>query len=203
MAFRSTTASSSLLDQWRHTPPPETWRGWLMTLVITAGAFILRCWHIGQPSAIMFDETVYAKDAYSMYQFGYQGTWTWGAAIALLIGLLRWAIRRDQRFGIIVMAVAAIWLPWVLTTNHRVFAYYAAPMIPFMAIGLAMLLGGLVNPVPTSWRELSRARQVSLTIGAVYLLAVVGDFCFNYPIYTGHVLTTAHWMWRMWLPGWI
>jgi len=128
----------------------------------------------------------------------------WAAAVAVIVGLVLWVIRRDQRFSVVVLATCAVWLPWVFTTGHKVFAYYAAPMIPFMAIGLAMLLGRVLTPRSVQgWQALGRARKVVVMAVIVYLLAVAGDFFFNYPIYTGQVLTTAHWMWRMWLPGWI
>ena len=45
--------------------------GWLGPIGIGLLAFALRVWRLGYPERIMFDETYYAKDAYSLTQFGY------------------------------------------------------------------------------------------------------------------------------------
>ena len=44
---------------------------WIGTAAITALAFFLRLWHLGQPRVFAFDETYYAKDAWSLLHFGY------------------------------------------------------------------------------------------------------------------------------------
>ncbi len=56
----------------RLTPPMPTdvlW-GWLGPLLITAVAGVLRFWDLGRPKAFIFDETYYAKDAWSLLHFG-------------------------------------------------------------------------------------------------------------------------------------
>ncbi|MDQ1600630.1 MAG: dolichyl-phosphate-mannose-protein mannosyltransferase [Actinomycetota bacterium] len=56
----------------RLTPPMPTdvlW-GWLGPLLITAVAGVLRFWNLGRPKAFIFDETYYAKDAWSLLHFG-------------------------------------------------------------------------------------------------------------------------------------
>ena len=52
--------------------PSSGWRGWIGPLVVTALAFFLRIWHISTPRAFSFDETYYAKDAWSLLHFGYE-----------------------------------------------------------------------------------------------------------------------------------
>ena len=55
----------------RLTPPMPTdvlW-GWLGPLLITAVAGVLRFWDLGRPKAFIFDETYYAKDAWSLLHF--------------------------------------------------------------------------------------------------------------------------------------
>lgn len=52
---------------------PETrWRGWFGPLAVTLLAAILRLVNLGQPRAVVFDETYYAKDALSLLLFGYE-----------------------------------------------------------------------------------------------------------------------------------
>lgn len=63
------------IDQLRHSLPPDRILGWIVTLVITGIAFVIRFVKLGYPARIMFDETYYAKDAWSLLQMGYEGVW--------------------------------------------------------------------------------------------------------------------------------
>ena len=56
--------------------PTDRVMGWVVTLAITGLAFLIRVVHLGTPKTIMFDETYYAKDAWSLLRFGYEGRWT-------------------------------------------------------------------------------------------------------------------------------
>lgn len=49
--------------------------GWLVTLGITAMALGLRLYNLGFPRTIMFDETYYAKEAYSIQKMGFETVW--------------------------------------------------------------------------------------------------------------------------------
>ena len=44
---------------------------WVAALAITALALFLRTWRLGRPHSFSFDETYYAKDAWSLAHFGY------------------------------------------------------------------------------------------------------------------------------------
>ncbi|GGF52473.1 phospholipid carrier-dependent glycosyltransferase [Marmoricola endophyticus] len=45
--------------------------GWVATFAVGGLALFLRLWHLGRPHAFEFDETYYAKDAWSLLHFGY------------------------------------------------------------------------------------------------------------------------------------
>jgi dolichyl-phosphate-mannose--protein O-mannosyl transferase len=45
--------------------------GWVGPLAVATLALVLRVWHLGRPNLLVFDETYYAKDAYSLLQHGY------------------------------------------------------------------------------------------------------------------------------------
>ncbi|HET7326197.1 MAG TPA: phospholipid carrier-dependent glycosyltransferase [Nocardioidaceae bacterium] len=45
--------------------------GWIGPLAIALLAGVLRFWRLGYPNALLFDETYYAKDAFSLLRFGY------------------------------------------------------------------------------------------------------------------------------------
>jgi dolichyl-phosphate-mannose-protein mannosyltransferase len=60
--------------------------GWIASLVITVMAFLLRLWHLGTPHVFEFDETYYAKDAWSMLHFGYARNYVANADQSILAG---------------------------------------------------------------------------------------------------------------------
>ncbi len=47
----------------------------MVTLAITAIAFAIRIVNLGYPNKLVFDETYYPKDAWTLWKFGYEGTW--------------------------------------------------------------------------------------------------------------------------------
>lgn len=49
--------------------------GWLWPLAVTALAAFLRLWDLGRPHTLVFDETYYVKQAYSMLARGYEAQW--------------------------------------------------------------------------------------------------------------------------------
>ncbi|MFI9269852.1 dolichyl-phosphate-mannose--protein mannosyltransferase [Kitasatospora sp. NPDC052896] len=58
--------------------------GWAAALAVTALAGLLRFWRLGHPRAVLFDETYYAKDAWSLLTYGYEGSWPDDADARLL-----------------------------------------------------------------------------------------------------------------------
>jgi dolichyl-phosphate-mannose--protein O-mannosyl transferase len=49
--------------------------GWVVTLSITAIAFAIRLVNLGYPNKLVFDETYYPKDAWTLWKFGYETNW--------------------------------------------------------------------------------------------------------------------------------
>lgn len=49
--------------------------GWLIAAVLTVAAAVLRFWDLANPQELLFDETYYVKDAYSLWHFGYERAW--------------------------------------------------------------------------------------------------------------------------------
>ncbi|WP_407552389.1 phospholipid carrier-dependent glycosyltransferase [Streptomyces sp. Pv4-95] len=60
------------------------WSGWTGPLLVALFAGILRFWDLGSPRKVIFDETYYPKDAWSLLQYGYEGTWAKNANDALI-----------------------------------------------------------------------------------------------------------------------
>ena len=56
-------------------PSAARWSGWGGPLLVALLAGLPRFWRLGRPHAVVFDETYYAKDAWSLLRLGYEGTW--------------------------------------------------------------------------------------------------------------------------------
>ncbi len=59
---------------------------WLAPLLVTALAAVLRLWNLALPHTLVFDETYYVKDAWSLVHLGYEGRWPDGANEAFVSG---------------------------------------------------------------------------------------------------------------------
>lgn len=142
-------------------------RGWWVTAMLTLLAAAIRLPSLGWPKAFSFDETYYAKDAFSLLKFGYERAFVGPANELILAGNLavfrdtpefvvhpslgKWAIALGEHFfGVnpfgwrIVMAVLGIWAVAIVhRTALRLTAnvHAAALAALFMAIdGLAIVL---------------------------------------------------------------
>lgn len=49
--------------------------GWVVTVSITVFAFVIRLVNLGYPNKLVFDETYYPKDAWTLWKFGYEREW--------------------------------------------------------------------------------------------------------------------------------
>ncbi|HLP22526.1 MAG TPA: phospholipid carrier-dependent glycosyltransferase [Microbacteriaceae bacterium] len=71
--------TGSRLDDWFSrtvsTPIRQRIWHWGLPIAVTLLAAVLRLWDLGSPRALVFDETYYVKDAYSLSRLGYEGSW--------------------------------------------------------------------------------------------------------------------------------
>ncbi len=69
----------SRLDSWwarmLRTPLRRRLWYWGGPVAVTLLAAFLRLWHLGTPRALVFDETFYVKDAWTLMHLGYEGSW--------------------------------------------------------------------------------------------------------------------------------
>lgn len=56
-------------------PSLDRWAGWPATLAVTAVAALLRLPALGRPPTLVFDETYYVKDAWTLLNLGYEADW--------------------------------------------------------------------------------------------------------------------------------
>ena len=126
----------------------------------------------------------------------------WGATLALIICLGWWLLRRDWRAGAALLGTAAGWLPWIwfYWHDHRTeFYYYAIAFEPFLIIAITLCLGLIIGP-----QKASPARRAAgaITAGA-YLIAVLANLAYLYPILTAKIIPYSAWLSRMWFHSWI
>ena len=76
----------STVERLRPPMPGDRLTGWLVTLLVGAVAFVTRVVDLGYPNKLVFDETYYAKDAYSLLRFGYERSWPSDANDAITSG---------------------------------------------------------------------------------------------------------------------
>ncbi len=64
-----------LLQRLLPVPLERSWVGWAVAAGIAAFAAVLRLVHLDRPGRLVFDETYYVKQAYSLLVLGYEGVW--------------------------------------------------------------------------------------------------------------------------------
>ena len=117
---------------------------------------------------------------------------------ALLFSVAWWIWRRDWQVGAVLAAVAAGWLPWIwfYYHDHRTeFFYYAVVFDPFLVMAIALVLGLLY--------ETFQSRVVLASVSGVYLILVLANFIYLYPVLAARVLPYGAWLSRMWFNSWI
>ena len=154
----------------------------------------------------------------------------WAFVPALIWCLWHWATTRDWRAGAVLLAFLAGWGVWLQNTRRTGFLFYMTPLMPFLVLGLTLAVGAMLSharedepdAMPAGTRVPGRAgvpvvglrdwialhaipvsRLLRTAVVALWLGAVVADFVWMWPLFTGGMLTNHDWQLRMWLPGWI
>lgn len=121
----------------------------------------------------------------------------WVGLLAILAGLVFWLAGHDWRFAVVTISWAVPWLAWFPNADRPLFFFYAIMMIPFTCIGLALVAGKIIGK-PTD-----RRRRVGTLIVAAFVVLVILNFWFFYPVLTDQLMTRDAWSLRMWFRSWI
>ena len=124
--------------------------------------------------------------------------WVGSIAIAVVVGYWIKSLinhRIDNAANLVVLGLAAGYLPWFAMQQRTVFTFYAIIIEPFLILAIIycaklLLASGLKSVVSQS------------IVGSVLALIVV---CFLYfiPLFTGQIITYEDWNLRMWFESWI
>jgi dolichyl-phosphate-mannose-protein mannosyltransferase len=123
----------------------------------------------------------------------------WYAGTAAVLYLLYRLIRfREWRVGLILMGMAAGYLPWLLYLDRTVYQFYTIVFEPYMIFAIAyvvwQLIGKRGDPPPQRERN---GRWV-----AVFLVLAVVVSIFYWPMWTGIQVDWAYMQAHYWFPLW-
>jgi len=103
--------------------------------------------------------------------------------------------RVDAAANLVVLGLAAGYLPWFAMQQRTVFSFYAIIIEPFLIIAIVycakLLLSSDLKPV------ISQS-----IVGGIFALILL-CFLFFFPLFTGQVITYEDWDLRMWFNSWI
>jgi dolichyl-phosphate-mannose-protein mannosyltransferase len=123
----------------------------------------------------------------------------WTSILTLLVCLGWWLTRRDWRAGAVLLGVVAGWLPWFAFSGRTQFYFYAVSFDPFLVLSITLCLGLVLGPA----RARTARRVTGAAVAGAYLLAVLLDFVYLYPVLAAQVIPYSQWLARMWYHGWI
>ena len=123
----------------------------------------------------------------------------WGGVVALVAAGLLWLGARDWRFGVAVVGTLSTWLPWLQYDDRPIFFFYAIACLPFLVLAITLVLGRLIG----SSRLPSPRRTTGVVVAGSFLVLVVLNFAYFYPILSFETITKGDWIDRRWFSRWI
>ncbi len=125
----------------------------------------------------------------------------WVSIITLFVMAGWWLLQRDWRAGAILVGFLAGWVPWFyFGLNHRtMFLFYSTPMLPFMVLSIVLVLGLVMGNADA----LPFRRVFGAAAAGAYLLVVLANFYYLYPVLAGQIIPYDAWHHRMWFNSWI
>ena len=123
----------------------------------------------------------------------------WGGVLAMLYAGYAFVARRDWRYGLAVVGMLSLWLPWERDDTRPIFLFYASAFFPFVVIAITLLLGEILGRAPVG----STRRTVGTIVAGSFIVLVLLNFAWFWPIWTNELLTDSEWRDRIWLERWI
>ena len=113
-------------------------------LVILLAAF-LRLWNLGYPNKLVFDETYYVKDAWTLWNTGSEKSWPQGANAAFEAGQVN-GFSADPSF--VVHPPLGKWIMgfgmWLFGPEHAFSWRIAVAILSIAAVGLIMMIAKIL-----------------------------------------------------------
>lgn len=121
----------------------------------------------------------------------------WAGIVASIYLLVRFVMRRDGRYGLVLMGLAATYVPWLLYPERTIFQFYTVAMVPFLVLALTFALRDLARGP----RSMPRATGQAWVV--VFLAVCVLLSAFWYPVWTALPVPYEFWRLHNWMPSWI
>lgn len=129
--------------------------------------------------------------------------WACTAAAFFLLGRAVWGLwtrRSVWREGLILTALAAGYLPWLLFYSTRtVFQFYTIAFEPYLILGLVLVIGILLGTA----RDPEARRVAGFRVVGVFLALCVLLSIFFLPMWTGQPIPLWYTHLHYWFPNWI
>jgi len=122
-------------------------------------------------------------------------------ACAVMVGW--WVTYRDWRAGAVLLGASAGWLPWLAFPTRTMFLFYALPMLPFLVLAIVLALGLLLGPAGGRPGFSPWSRVTGGVVYGVFMLLVIANFAYLYPVLSAELIPHEEWAERMWFPTWI
>jgi dolichyl-phosphate-mannose--protein O-mannosyl transferase len=98
-----------------------------------------------------------------------------------------------------VVGTTSSWLPWLVYDERPIFSFYAVVTLPFLVLALTLAAGKLIGPS----RAPTRRRTAGVVVVGSFLVLVVLNFAWFYPIYTHQLVRHSEWLDRIWFQHWV
>ena len=77
--------------------------------------------------------------------------------------------------------------------DRPIFSYYAIAFLPFMILAVVLVMGTAIGgPYATE-----RRRVWGTAVSGAFLVLVIANFAWFWPLYTGDLITTPEWLQRI------
>jgi dolichyl-phosphate-mannose--protein O-mannosyl transferase len=119
----------------------------------------------------------------------------WFGLVAIAITIGYFISRRERVAGLILLALFANYLPWLLFPERTTFYFYAISFFPYLVLAIIYSIKLFLEDES---QRIKRTQTVNVALGLTALI-----FAYFAPVYLAIVLTYDEWFARMWLPSWI
>ncbi|MRG60865.1 phospholipid carrier-dependent glycosyltransferase [Agromyces sp. CFH 90414] len=122
----------------------------------------------------------------------------WAAAVAVIYLVIRLVRFREWQVGVVLLGLAAGYLPWLGYLDRTVFQFYSIVFQPYLVLALAIAIGIVLGRRDdATWR-----RERGIATVAVFLVGVIAVSAWFYPIWTGMPIDPVFRRLHFWLPSW-
>lgn len=120
----------------------------------------------------------------------------WSGAIAILFLFVLWFKKRNH--SLILLGVAAGWLPWFAFPQRTTFSFYSIVFEPWLVLAVVAAIKEINELLPE--RITRRRKKVAL---AGFIALIGANFIYHSPVFLAITISYPHWHNLMWLHSWI